>query len=1251
MGALIRAHDWSGTQLASPEGWPQSLRAAVSIMLNSRYPIALYWGPQLTLLYNDDWSPIPGAKHPEALGRAGADVWPEIWDTIGPLFEGVLSTGEGVWQQDQLLPMHRHGYVEECYFNFTFSPVRGGDGQIDGIFNAVVETTDSVLSERRLRTLSRMGERSDNTLSLEAACSWAAAILVENAADAPFALVYVRDGDEARLVASAGQTLPHGSPPQSLPLGIDDAAFWPLGEVERSGATVAAPAGFEITGSVWPEPVSEVSLTPIKVASEARPTAYLVVGVNPRRALDASYRSFLEVAAGHIGNAIATARAYEDNRRRAEALAEIDRAKTAFFSNVSHEFRTPLTLLLGPLEDAIAEADGMPAEQRGRLELAHRNALRLLRLVNALLEFSRIESGRVQAKYRPTDLAAIVEDLSSSFRSATDKAGLRLVVDASPLSEAAYIDRDMFETILLNLLSNAFKFTFEGEIAVTLREVNGNACLTVRDTGTGIAEAEVPRLFDRFHRVEGATGRSFEGSGIGLALVRELVTQHGGEITVDSTLGEGTAFTVSIPLGADHLPLDRLGPALDAASGPRASSFVDEALRWLPGDGAEQLASDDDAPFSGTAATATTGEPRRVLLADDNADLRGYIRRLLVEQGYDVETVVDGVAALAAIRVRKPDIVVTDVMMPQLDGFGLLRAIRGDADLRHLPVIMLSARAGEEAKVEGLDAGADDYLVKPFSARELLARVSGNIAMARVRREAAEMVAATEARAARVLAGMTEGYVLLDREYRVIEINDEGLRVDGRTREDFIGRSHWEIWPGSEAEAQGFLYKRVIEEGAAGSVESHYQWEDGRSVWFEIDAYPVPDGVAIFYRDISARKLAEEALQELNATLEMRVEERTRELVAAEEALRQAQKMEAMGQLTGGVAHDFNNLLTPIVGALDMLQRRGVGDEREQRLIGGASQSAERARILVQRLLAFARRQPLQPTAVDIAKLVHDMADLIASTSGPQIRVSIEAADDLPFAQADQNQLEMALLNLSVNARDAMPNGGTLRISANRGQADGDNPLGLTPGGYLRLSVADTGSGMDEATLARAAEPFFSTKGVGKGTGLGLSMVHGLASQLGGALTIQSRLGVGTNIELWIPITQESPDAAVTIANKAPKSASAGVVLLVDDEELVRASTAAMLGDLGYEVMEAESAEEAAMLMRGGLKPAVLMTDHLMAGMNGTDLARLVQAEHADVKVVIVSGYAESEGVAPDLPRLTKPFREAELAECLANLS
>ncbi|HVF83454.1 MAG TPA: PAS domain S-box protein [Sphingomicrobium sp.] len=371
--------------------------------------------------------------------------------------------------------------------------------------------------------------------------------------------------------------------------------------------------------------------------------------------------------------------------------------------------------------------------------------------------------------------------------------------------------------------------------------------------------------------------------------------------------------------------------------------------------------------------------------------------------------------------------------------------------------------------------------------------------------------------------------------------------------------------------------------------------------------------------------------------------------IAAEEQLRQSQKMEAMGQLTGGVAHDFNNLLTPIIGALDMLQRQGLGGEREQRLIEGAAQSAERARTLVQRLLAFARRQPLQPTPVDVGQLVQGMADLIVSTIGPQIKVTVEVAEDLPPARADPNQLEMALLNLAVNARDAMPDGGRLRISADAATVGPNHQSGLQPGRYLHLSIADNGIGMDEATRARAVEPFFSTKGIGRGTGLGLSMVHGLALQLGGALTIRSTPGVGTNIELWLPESERAQlDAAAAPQVSVPRGK--GKVLLVDDEDLVRASTSDMLNDLGYAVQEACSAEEALRLLASGYEPEVIVTDHLMPGMSGADLARKVREVHPQSKVLLISGYADVEGIAVDLPRLTKPFRIKDLAQSLSEL-
>jgi PAS domain S-box-containing protein len=449
--------------------------------------------------------------------------------------------------------------------------------------------------------------------------------------------------------------------------------------------------------------------------------------------------------------------------------------------------------------------------------------------------------------------------------------------------------------------------------------------------------------------------------------------------------------------------------------------------------------------------------------------------------------------------------------------------------------------------------------------------------------------------------------------------------------------------------------EKAIAQGRPFDVQCRFRRADGVSRWARIISAPrgAPDGSTIWdgiMIDVTDQKRAEELLRDLNETLEQRVAERADELALAQEALRQAQKMEAMGQLTGGVAHDFNNLLTPILGSLDLLHRKALGGAREQRLVEGALQSAERARTLVQRLLAFARRQPLQPGPVDLPELVRGMVELVASTSGPRIRIETLIDEPLPYARADANQLEMAILNLAVNARDAMPEGGSLTIAAGPRTVAAGEVADLPAGDYVRLTVADTGIGMDQATLARAVEPFFSTKGVGRGTGLGLSMVHGLAAQLGGALTLDSRPGEGTVAALWLPVSDSAP--AFAAARQEPEEAAratAGTVLLVDDEALVRASTADMLTELGYDVVEADSGHGALALIDLRL-PDLVITDHLMPGLSGTDLALILATERPGLPVLIVSGYAELDGLPADLPRLTKPFRQADLAECVARL-
>jgi PAS domain S-box-containing protein len=741
MARRLAALDWTATPLGTPATWPQSLRAVLRVMLTSRYAMWMAWGPELTFFCNDAYAPTLGVKQAWALGTPARKVWGEIWPDIGPRIDHVLKTSEATWDEGLLLFLQRSGYTEESYHTFSYSPLADEDGKVAGMLCVVTEETTRIIGERRLALLRDLAARLSSANTEAEVFAATERCLTGGQHDFPFGLVYLCDegGSTAQLVVSSGVAPDSPAAPRIFDSSAP-AALWPVLQVCQSGEPIVVddlPARFnELPRGPWPDPPRCAILVPLAQSGQTRPLGVLIAGINPFRPLDEEYKSFAGLFAGQLTASINNARAYESERRRAEALAEIDRAKTTFFSNVSHEFRTPLTLMLGPLTDTLAQQNG-PLEPRvaGELAVVHRNGLRLLKLVNTLLDFSRIEAGRVRASYRPTDLAAYTAELASVFRSAIEKAGLKLTIDAPALAEPAYIDRDMWEKIVLNLMSNAFKFTLRGGINVRLRPEKRMVRLEVEDTGSAIPEEELPRLFERFHRVEGIKGRTHEGTGIGLALVHELVKLHGGSVAVESAVGRGTKFSVTIPAGFDHLPSDRVIRERSQATVPAGPNpYVEEALRWLPDDPA--LSERDKIVADGSDGSILSPEERqasgkkserhRVLIADDNADMRDYLRRLLSDR-YEVIAVADGQQALEAARTFWPSLIISDVMMPNLDGFGLLRALRADASVAGISFILLSAKAGEEATLDGIRAGADDYIPKPFTARELLARVDAQI--------------------------------------------------------------------------------------------------------------------------------------------------------------------------------------------------------------------------------------------------------------------------------------------------------------------------------------------------------------------------------------------------------------------------------------------------------------------------------------------------------------------------------------------
>lgn len=1098
-GALMRQTDWSQTPLGPVEQWPQSLKTVVRIVLTSRYAMWMGWGGELTFLYNDTYAQATlGKKHPWALGRPANEVWREIWSDIRPRIQRVLDGGEATWDEALLLFLERSGFREETYHTFSYSPLSGDDGRVTGMLCVVTEETERVIGERRLRFLRQLGSALSGAMGEAEVLAAIESSLSQNPKDLPFTLAYLFEDGRARLACSSGIAAGHAAAPEKIEPGAADAA-WPVAQLLAGRGAVTVEDlekrfGKLPTGA-WETAPTRAMLVPLQRQGQEEAAGFFVAGLNPCRPLDAEYAGFVDLIAGQMAAGLANARAYELERRRAESLMELDRAKTIFFSNVSHEFRTPLTLMLGPLEDLLNEhRETLPREDYDDLETVHRNGLRLLKLVNTLLDFSRLEAGRIQAAYRAVDLSKRTAELASVFESAMERAGLRYTVECEALPEPVYVDPDMWEKIVLNLLSNAFKFTLSGGVEVTLRAAEGMAELAVRDTGTGIPEAELPRIFERFHRIEGAEGRTHEGTGIGLALVDELVRLHGGTVEAESKLGTGTTFRVRIPFGSAHLPADRMGTGRE----PRektlgAAPYVQEVLRWLPGETPSEekmvkdLGAEEGFEEEPAAADADAQDGRaRVLLADDNRDMREYVQRLL-RRRFRVTAVGDGQSALEAALENPPDLVLTDIMMPRMDGFGLLRALRAQEKTAAIPVILLSARAGEEAQSGGLEAGADDYLVKPFTARELMARAGSHIAMHRLRKEltAREHELRTKAERAEqqiraILESISEAFVYVDKDWRIGYANDRAAALTAVDLRGMMGQRLWDVFPALEGSAFGQAFHEAMATNTVRQVEDFYAPSER---WVLVNAYPSADGLSLIGQDVTERR-------------------------AQQEKLVLSEKLAATGRLAATIAHEINNPLESVLNLIYLARTSQQEEARIREYLGTAEKEITRVSHIARHTLGF-YKETSAPSEIDLTALLEEVLTVYDS----RLRASeIEVVRDFteaPAVWALRGELHQVFSNLISNAIDAMRDGGRLTLWVRE----------ASQGGGLTVTVADTGMGIPEKNLGRLFEPFFTTKS-GAGTGLGLWVVRQFVTSWGGTVAVTSDTGPtrhGTTFTIFLP--------------------------------------------------------------------------------------------------------------------------------------
>lgn len=1121
MEALIRSYDWSKTSLGPIDEWSQTLNATVRLMISSSFPIALFWLPDLTTLYNDALIFLAGSKHPRALGKSLQENWPELLDVVEPMIHYVLKYGKPTWSYDRCLFINRNHYLEEIYCIWSYTPIHDERGKVCGVLCPCTETTERVLSERRMSTLRLLANKIINVATVSEACDVTADALSQNPADIPFMLIYLfEDNGENRdkliLYKATGFT---ADDPSICPKDVDftlpnQSVIWPFEKVLSDNRTIILSdfdkRNIKLPGGKWPEPTKKAILLPICISNQAYAKGVFILGVNSRRELNEAYRTFFELLVAQFAKGLATIWAHQAEKKRSEYFAELNRTKTIFFNNISHEFRTPLTLILGQTQKLLQNEEGtLTSGQLEQVDTLNRNALLLLKQVNNLLDFSKIEANRMRASFMEVNLCTLTYDLASQFRSLIENAGLKFNVECKTFTKKAYVDPEMWGKIIQNLLVNAFKFTFSGQISIYLKQKFNFAVLTVTDTGIGIPQKEIPHIFERFYRVAESHGRTHEGSGIGLALVHEIVRQHSGKIVANSIHGQGTTFKVMIPLGTKHLPIHQIRKTSVSNHLHGSELYINEAMRWADPAEKNQLVSVESEKERHKRDHINTRKKKTaptIVVADDNADMRDYILRILMPY-YNVISVPDGVKALQVVLEHAPNLVLSDVMMPRMNGFDLLRYIRNHPTLKTIPIIFISGRMDEESHIRGLNEGVDDYLFKPFNANELLARINVQLMMLKLRRTTSmriwHLLDEKQTIAKRLNLALDaanigtwrwsvfdDKFTVYPRLRKILNLRKEKISC----LNDFlqlITEKDREVFEKKIKSA--IKSKKLFSTEFCVSVSNHgvrILTIRGRYYAHSENSLDYMIGVCL---DITDKKMAENHFKKQQA----KIQNLSKYMTANETATI--------------LAHELNQPLAAISTYAQLcksLSSQLANDSKLQTYIDIIAQQTLRAGKITHHIKDLTSKKTFRYKKVEINKILKEAVDYILFLNPPYLpKIQFELTN-LPLINIDRIYIQQVIINIIMNAIEA------IQYSA---KEDG---LIIIQSGLkstnIEVNIINNGPPISKKIQKRIFEPYFSTKA--NGMGVGLSMCKTILEAHGGYISLAYSHKTRTCINLQLPL-------------------------------------------------------------------------------------------------------------------------------------